>query len=292
MGVGIYVIDDSSNSETELKILELKGRYKNIFYEKNIENLGHDKNFFKTINYPKTDYVWYLGDSIYIDRGGISEVLNLISLSFPDFIFVNHYLDSNNQDLNKMNSMEFIKKMTWYLTLTSATVYSRKSIDCLSEIELTENIWKNFPQLGAILNFFSKSDVKFNWVEKKFLIRNLNKNSSYWSASFINVFVIDWINLINYFAELFNESDKVDVIKSHAKNTGLFSFKNLLKFRSLEAFDFNILNKYFKEINLASPNGVVLFYVVLIFPVFIIKLFMMFNRFIKRLIKGRQGSSA
>ncbi|MDO5614615.1 MAG: glycosyltransferase [Cruoricaptor ignavus] len=70
--INVYISDDSTNNLTENLILKLQKTYPKfkIHYHKNPINLGHDKNCIKALSLSSQDYIWYLGDSCSINRGG------------------------------------------------------------------------------------------------------------------------------------------------------------------------------------------------------------------------------
>ena len=76
--IPVYISDDSTNDFTNQMILELKSKYNKIYYQKNKPSFGHDKNCISTLSLPKEDYVWYLGDSKYINKEGIKTIVDLI----------------------------------------------------------------------------------------------------------------------------------------------------------------------------------------------------------------------
>jgi len=72
--IPLYISDDSNNEETKLVVVDLKKEYDYIYYYKNQPGLGHDKNCIRTLALPNEEYIWYLGDSIIIEDGGIKNV--------------------------------------------------------------------------------------------------------------------------------------------------------------------------------------------------------------------------
>lgn len=126
--IPIYISDDSTNNDTKNMIAKVKNQYANIYYFHNGSSLGHDKNYFYTLNLPDEDYIWYLGDSIIIENGTISMILEIINKYKLDLIFINE--ETRNLDV-KSGVMEdknrVLLDLGWHLTLSGTTIYSKKT---------------------------------------------------------------------------------------------------------------------------------------------------------------------
>ena len=70
----VHVSDDSPGPETELAMKEIAVTYDLLHYTKNTPSLGHDRNFFRTLQLPTAEYVWYLGDSVFIRPGVLDRI--------------------------------------------------------------------------------------------------------------------------------------------------------------------------------------------------------------------------
>lgn len=249
--IAVYISDDSSNSQTQILVEQLKSQYPFIFYRRNHQRFGHDANFFASLGMANTDFIWYLGDSVFVKPGGLAYVLDKLDEDF-DFYFVNVDVvdDVDRTFISSIETHQFLIDRTWYLTLSGATIYGRRSRSFLNSEENTSR-WHNFPQLGLILAACSSLDVTFQWIGKNLIEINKNKKS-YWQKSAFSVFVRDWSNLIRSFPKIFTRSESNKVIKSHSRNTGLFGYVSLVYLRSINALNFSILKEYEDEFRFAS----------------------------------------
>ena len=200
-----------------------------------------------------TDYVWYLGDSVFVNSGGFETVLNTLK-SAPDLCFVNAYVvDRKSQHLKPEQMREFLMDRTWYLTLSGATIYGRKS-RALSVSETRKKQWKNFPQLGFVLEYCSVYSAHCEWLGKRILEVNKNKKS-YWEQEALRVFVRDWSALIRSFPQLFSEIEANSVIRSHSERMGLFGPWGLIRLRALNVLNFQVLSEFGPDFAIASGHS-------------------------------------
>ena len=252
--VAVYISDDSTDDITAQMIEELYKYFPLIFYRKNNPRYGHDANFFATLSMPDTDYVWYLGDSIFFTPGTLTRVLITLKKFEPDFCFVNSYTkDDNSRIIEGASVHKFLLDRTWYLTLSGATIYNRNSINKVTPNELKTQ-WKNFPQLGLILESCSQYNPRLYWIGTPGLEFN-KKKSSYWLHSAFDVFAKDWSNLIYSFELMFNRDEMNKIIQSHSKKTKLFSLTGLIKLRSIGALSKENINKHKNHIKIAVPTN-------------------------------------
>lgn len=250
--IPVYISDDSSDLKTEAVIKRLQSKYGHIYYRHNQPSFGHDGNFFATLAMPDTDYVWYMGDSLYFKQGVISEILEALD-GKVDFCFVNYRVkDTVSRHIDSVH--DFLVERTWYLTLSGATIYGRKPRSLLIADERKKE-WRNFVQLGLILEYCSRNVASMYWHGKQGFGFNRKKKTSYWTANTFSVFVEDWCNLIRSFQVLFSKVEIVEVIKSHAVNAELFTLRHLIFLRANNGLNSNLLNKYRSDFSVASQVG-------------------------------------
>ena len=249
--IPVYVSDDSPGPETEIAVREIAAAYDQLHYSRNTPSLGHDGNFFRTVQLPDADYVWYLGDSVFIRPGALDRIVPLLDFDV-DFCFVNSYAPGDAVDFVQPSGMhDFLLTHAWYLTLSGATIYGRRPRSLAAAAESTKN-WKNFPQLGLILEYCASFRAGCYWYGPNAIGIRSNKRS-YWANRAFDVFVGDWSRLIKSYPRLFSEEEAVDVIRSHAQNTGLFGLRHLLWLRAHGGLDSGILRKFDHEFSDATP---------------------------------------
>jgi glycosyltransferase involved in cell wall biosynthesis len=266
-GIPVFISDDSSDSQTKIVVDRLRTEYANIHYQYNQPGLGHDKNFFATLGMADYDYVWYMGDSVYCEPGSLQGILNTLETG-ADFIFINSYAkDEHSRFIGDTHA--FLLMRTWYLTLTGATIYGRRPRS-LAVDDSRKACWRNFVQLGLILEYCSQRPASLYWYGTPSLGFNKRKRS-YWMKSAMDVFVGDWTSLIQSFPTLFSMAEMPNVIRSHAVHTGIFGLKSLIFFRANEGLSVSIIKKHEKEYAVASPSSVSMAYVVARIPVSLLR---------------------
>ena len=239
--IPIYVADDSSDNDTEIMISELEKHYEYLFYSRNIPGLGHDRNFFYTLKIPKSEYIWLLGDSLALEKGAIENTLKIIDRIQPDIIGVNarnRDLDINSAYYNDHNRV--LNELGWHLTLTGATVYSRRAVSTVDKINLGE--CRNFPHIGLILNHLSVA-CSFYWINDKW-VYVVRERTSYWISNMFEIFIDDWSNVIRNLPACYEGAIKEKVIVEHSRKAKIFGSKSLLKARSLNVYNVHLFRKY------------------------------------------------
>jgi hypothetical protein len=266
--IPVYISDDSSDDKTRDMIVDLKRSYEHLYYYRNNPGLGHDKNCFATLNLPVEQYVWYIGDSMIIELGGIELVLDLIKNNDYDFIVTN----SQNRGLflnsgRFTDKSEVFSKLAWHLTLTGACIYKQEIIKKHRNIE----VFKNFPQTSIILSRICEK-CNLYYVNAELTYSNKNK-ISYWNSRVFEVFAKDWVDFINCLEDQhFTKFSKVDVIKSHSKHTGIFGVGALINYRILGFLNMKQYLSYGKYINMASHVNRVIIVLISIIPPLILRM--------------------
>lgn len=250
--IPLYISDNSTNFETEAVVAKLREKYPYIYYRKNTHNLGYDDNFLLALTWPDTDFVWPLGDGLIIQPGGISYVMTSLNLETDLFIVNDRSVDQTPYAVLKQDVKEFLLRKTWYITLLGATVYGRKprAVVVASDQKM---LWKNFLHLGLILFFCLTQPVTLYWSGRPILSANPQKNGSGWTGIPFDVFVGNWSNLISCFSSFFSSQEIFQIIRSHAVNTRIFGFREIVKFRANGVLDFLIYQKHRENMKMAIP---------------------------------------
>ncbi|UIF85431.1 glycosyltransferase family 2 protein [Cupriavidus sp. UYPR2.512] len=248
--VPVYISDDSTNESTGQIIEELSKEYPYFYYTRNQPGLGHDYNCISTLLTPSENYVWYLGDSLQVAEGYLQKALMLAETGSYDFILVNaHCGDAAERSIEEMH--DFLLDHAWYLTMTGATIYSRRVIDIACNKDLAAR-FRNFPQLAIILDYCRNHPAaRAYWMGSPGL-RTSSKKSSYWSTKAINVFALDWINLIDGFPDYLSRNERDSVIKSHSRNTYTFKIGHLLRLRMNGGLDFQRARQFAAQLRRTS----------------------------------------
>ena len=149
--IPIFISDNASSDDTENVVVERRKEYPHIFYCKNEENIGPDKNFEKVLKFADTKYRWLMGDDDVIVRGEISEILRHVEEDH-DLLLVNYPLyrpytvDVKYTDMNAL-----LSDFGAMLTCMSAFVFHEKVVcsDTFTEAYNSDFSRINFAHLGA-----------------------------------------------------------------------------------------------------------------------------------------------
>ncbi len=76
--VEVAISDNASTDNTEALIKNYQQRFANIVYLKLPENLGPDRNYFKSVEIASGDYVWLMGSDDKLGDGAIAQLLHAI----------------------------------------------------------------------------------------------------------------------------------------------------------------------------------------------------------------------
>jgi len=256
-GVSVFISDDSVDNETQQAIEDFSHKYSYIFYFKNSPSLGHDANCVRTINLPKTEYIWYLGDSMIIQKGAIKEILSIIDKYGPNLIAFNADRENEFMDTGLFNSSQhLLSELAWHLTLTGVTVYRRVDI---VNLDFDYRKFINFPQLAYILKIlFSGDGSNLFWLNQKLVKSNIKK-ISYWSNNIFRVFIDDFKNLFKEFS-INMSPELIDIIISkHTKKSGIFNYRSLAKLREQGVYNYSTYRIYHRDIaKYAKKNSFIL----------------------------------
>lgn len=257
--VPVYISDDGDGEETELMLKELQKEYTNIFYSKNRKNIGHDDNCLKTLSMPTSDYVWYLGDAMFVKSGGIKKILDLIDRNEFDFLAVN---DENRPPIcinSKIYSCpsDLLSEIGWHLTLSGATIYNKKF---LVNLEANCRYFRstNFMQLGIVLAGFPNGVNGLCWINEKLVSSSQAKTSSYWNTKVFTVFARDWSRFVMSLSDDdYSLDSKITAIKMHSKMTGIFEIGAMVKYRINGLLNLKVVFENWRYLKLSSNVNIV-----------------------------------
>jgi abequosyltransferase len=236
--VPIYIVDDSTNEETKERILNLKEEYNYdyLYYIKNEDNLGHDKNCIKTISVCETKYVWYLGDSTPLIGGVVQKILEILNKNDYDIIcyssFSRRFL--NNPTKLYEDDKELLLDIGWHLTKTGVTIYIKSGIS-FNSFDVSK--YKNFPQFALIFSII-KNQGKTNlfWLNEKLIYGN-GQRKSYWSEKPFETFVDDFGLTLRKLPQNYSEEIVSNVIRKHSLNTGILGYYKIIDLRTSKNWD-------------------------------------------------------
>lgn len=266
--IPIYISDDSSNDETKIMVETLKCDYPYIEYRHNTPALGHDANCFFTLSLPEEEYIWYLGDSRCIKEGAVQTILKHLNSKGYDYISVNS--DGRNLDIPSKVYDDYLSlagDLGWHITMTGVTIYKQKNI--LPTQSTMRCTYKNFPQTALVLSGMLQKNQRLLWINDKCVLGNKN-TVSYWSEKVFDVFAHDWNRFILSIPDGLNHKQKIALIKSHSRKTGIFGIKAFLRYRYTNVFNYHILRNYFNDIRMSSHLPIIVVLLIAIMPLQIV----------------------
>ena len=271
--IPIYISDNSFDNKTEKLIEKLNLDYNFIFYEKNLKDIGHDKNSIYVLKVPTTNYVWLLGDGIEILDGAIDEILKVIDKYEPGLISVNAIgRDLNIKSKLFKNEIEVFTNLGWHMTITGCTIYSRRAIKSIKYKSIMK--CKNFPQIPLMFEFLSGGE-NFYWINDRVL--SPSKKRGYWTKNVFSIFLKDLEFSLNYLTS-YSTTLKNKVFLDHSLKTKIFSFISLLALRSEEAINYKLIHENSQKLKTHSNVNIFIIFLISIMPVYLLKHIANFKR--------------
>lgn len=83
--IDIIISDNASSDNTENIVINHQKKYEYLFYHRNKENIGIDRNMLKALEYTHSKYVFLLGDDDFVDKEFIPSITSFIDKDY-DFI--------------------------------------------------------------------------------------------------------------------------------------------------------------------------------------------------------------
>tara|TARA_B100000902_G_scaffold399599_1_gene471264 strand:+ start:54 stop:1769 length:1716 start_codon:yes stop_codon:yes gene_type:complete len=262
--IKIYISDDRKDQKILRLANKLKKIYPYLYYKQNKPPLKHDKNLVRSLRLPNTKYVWILGDSLILEKNALEKIILFLSNNKPKLLGVNavgRKLNYKSAIINKPD--EVILNLGWHLTLTGATIYSSDAIRYLKKIDYKKI--KNFPQFFLIFTYL-KTAEKFYWINDQFISPNQKRKDSYWIKDTFSVFIHDWAHVIDSLNSYYARKVLNRVRLSHAKNTNLFSLRNLIKLRMMGYFGSEDYEKYKDTLDIQSKIPIKIIKIISLVP--------------------------
>lgn len=235
LGIAIYISDDSPDDETEKVVRRLSQTFSDIHYRRNDPALGHDANLIATLSWPDSDYVWLLGDALWVRSDPLDRLVAF--LDNQDMVFINSHSD-NMRMLSNVEGEQahmLIRNALWHQTLTGATIYHRRVRNWMQAHGDHLLVKRNFPQLSVVLGYASEQPVRLGWFGERSVGSVIRQ--SYWRDRAISVFVDDWAALVSAYPKVIPPRDRVTTIRSHSARMNLFNAAMLLELRKSGAFN-------------------------------------------------------
>ncbi len=236
--ITLIISDNKYCDENNLHIIKINKKNQiKIEYISNDIDKTINGNFNNILNYINSKYFWVIGDSISFDSSQFFLINKLLNSDKYDFICLNSKNKSRRSLKKDIVSSDYIyicKKLLWHITLLGSTIFKSEVLQNYSK-----NGYKNFPQIGAFLEYSSKNEFSLYFLSLNVLATDSNKKQSYWFNNLISTFAVDWVNALIPFKDNFNQKDFYTILKSHSYHTKILGLRNLILFISKGYLDYN-----------------------------------------------------
>lgn len=264
--VNIIVVDNCSTDDTRAITEAFIKRYEHLTYYCQESNKGYDHNFETALRLSKTPYTWVLGDGTRLVEEHLLPIFTTLEKEKPDAYIVDNYHRAGvipSQTFTSANPL--LRTLGWHLTLLSATIYSRKIIDNASFSKYRNT---HFIHFGILFDFFAnEKEIKVLW-NREDIIRTtqIDKGNSWNPYRVMEIFGKAWTEVVMSLPDQLTLDAKKECIRQHGKQTGLFSFKHLLKQRAVRGLDYSIYKEYKSYIPLFAPGATLRIAIASIWP--------------------------
>jgi glycosyltransferase involved in cell wall biosynthesis len=215
LGIPIYICDNASPDNTKNYITELQLQYEKVYYTRNDENIGADKNFEKVLKISESKFCWLLGDDDIIKKDALIEVLkNLNNDNDYDFICVNAHkrIDDKIKTQVMVGGKEVINKLGAHLTFMSTLIFKKSLLDGI-DFSKYYNTW--FLQTGMVYDIIANENSKTLWVNIDTLSSVEVSNCS-WINEHFYTFTTRLYLFSMLLPEYYNIDDRNAFVRSHA----------------------------------------------------------------------------
>jgi GT2 family glycosyltransferase len=83
--INIIISDNNSHDNTESVVKKYQKEYRNLWYYKNQENIGLDRNILNVMEYARSKYVLLLGDDDIVDKNFMPAIQPFL---YRDYAFI------------------------------------------------------------------------------------------------------------------------------------------------------------------------------------------------------------
>ena len=272
----LNIFDNSSETDRETyKIYEeLKKQYEKVFYYGTNKELSYPENCKRAFEkFNDSDYSLIIGDSNYISKENLEDILNILKTKRYDILVLNSGrvkdIKTNKEYIDKQ---EFFEELTWHCTLIGSTIYKKEFLELATNRGIYKKYTGNdFFQLGILLEgLYYKENCKAFFIQKKSLIPVKIPKESYWRKNTFKTFGEDWREFIEMLPQ--DLKNKEEVIKSHGIKSGLFSIKGFIYLREKNYFNLNFLKEEKKIILKLTNIPYIYLLIICLIPINVLKI--------------------
>jgi len=273
--IPIYISDNASIDNTQQVVAEFIKEYEFIYYFKNEENLGADKNFEKILKTSDAKYSWLLGNDDLILEESVEKILDYAS-SEQEYSMITLNCSgakdkSNPRIVGKESKIysdynEWMQDLASHLTWMSALIFNR---DVIANIdwETYYNTW--FLQTAVCYNGAARSSLPVVWISDVCVIFASSFSQEYSTGTFYT-----FTTRLFGIAQLFDKAYRKKIRKIFVRHHYIYGPLHLSAFSFRLSKQLNLFKfiKYHRAIRWAMPfKGRVNMFFKCLIPLSIIK---------------------
>ena len=229
--IAIAVCDNNSNDDTCEVVQKWQKGFEGLKYYKNTENVGYDQNCLNAIALADTDYVWLFGDTYYVDKEVVNNVISLIKSNGPDAIVINMNCKVSEINVVEITNLNHLEKLSGLIASISTVIVRKNKIDLKN---LERYVGCQYIQLGIFYEMFAKDNSTVTHrldLNVKPIKSSLKKN---WSEGrlALNIITEKWAEAIFMLPAKYPYSSKINALDNVGEITRLFTFWGIFHMRS------------------------------------------------------------
>lgn len=268
--LAIFISDNASTDATGKYIEEIRQIYPYIFYSKNDENLGFDRNVEKVLKMSTTRYRWLFGDDDLILKDAMDEILDQLHDEQYDLIVCNRNIGKYTQIAPReyIDSNSVLAELGANMTWISVLIFSE---DMVTRSNFNKYIGSCFVHLGIVFEYLAKKKVNVFWSTHTIVIENQKSIGCFRDNNF-EIFTDKLIEVVEMLPSFYENKNKCKCIRVHAEEFLGGQLKFLVLSRIVNRqLDIVIFLKKFKNIKKTfSATDIILGFLISIMPRYIL----------------------
>lgn len=257
--IPIYISDNASPDATADVVSEAQKNYAHIFFHRNSENIGMDRNFEVALNLPSTRYTWIVGDDDRINPPAINVVLGIIRSSDCQLVLLNG--GSPNTDGGRVRGTfpkvytqapALMRDLGWHSTWISGLVLSRGLI---KNMQFGPYIGSYFSHFGSLYTALARHEtIDARWESESCFCPSSAASFS-WASRVFEIFSEKWAAVVLSLPDVYDVGIKRYCIREHSIHTGIFSTLGLLNLRAQGVISARLVQQYSASLTLTSQTN-------------------------------------
>jgi len=257
--IPIYISDNCSTDNTKEMVLEMQHQYPNIFYSKNDENYGVDRNIEIAFKLCRQEYAWLLGDDDTINND-ISKIIQVLSEIQPDVLVLG--IEKNVKEGLYTDKLKVLYDITYQMTWMSGDIIATK---LLEDFDFKRYYGTNFVHSGAILDYIGRFDTNLYYLNNEY-VSIMRPGFVAYNDRILEIYAKGWTELIMRLPG-FSYEEKLKQCILRTKKSGMLNNKILLSLRAQGYLNLQILKEYQNYIALYNKSPYILLCAISAFPI-------------------------